>query len=164
MISARQVKEVDKPKTRKKNWLGPTDNTIRERIITELTSYNIQTNSDSDINRTRKEIASRIYGMERMNRMNIPLVALVLVLMSSPEDQYDDHINVYMRKILALKDIPPENVIRDGLQIDIIRYDKIISDYINRGEEVEDNGSEDEEEFYEDEGEEVDDGDQFEEE
>lgn len=164
MISLRQAKETDKPKARKKNWLGPSDNTIRDRIISELSSYNIQTNADSTLEKTHKEIANRIYGMERMNRMNIPLVALVLVLLASPEEQYDEHIDVYMRKILALKDIPPENVIRDGLQIDIIRYNKIIGDYINRGEIVEEIEAEDGEDFYEDEEPNEDQGDQFDEE
>lgn len=151
MLSIRTTEQVSKPKARKKNWLGPSDNTIRDRIITELTSYNIQAGMGSDIDKTHKEIARQIYGMERINRMNIPLIALVLALRASPEDQYDEHINVYIRKVMVLKDIPSEEIIRDGLQIDIIRYNSVIAEFIANHEGVEYNEEEEEEEFYEDE-------------
>jgi len=153
MLTIRATEQVNKPKTRKKNWLGPSDNTIRDRIITELTSYNIQAGMGSDIDKTHKEIARQVYGMERMNRMNIPLIALVLALRASqnPEEQYDEHIDVYIRKVMVLKDIPTEEIIRDGLQIDIIRYNSVISEFIAQNEGVEYNEDEEEEEFYEDE-------------
>lgn len=151
MISIRKTKE-EKPKARKKNWLGPTDNTVRDRIITELTSYNISVNMDSTLEKTQKEIARQIYGMERINRMNIPLIALVLVLRRENNDElYQEHIDVYIRKMLSLKDVPKEEVMRDGLQIDIIRYNRVIDQFIAESQGISYEDIEDEEEFYEDE-------------
>ena len=136
-----------KTKARKKNWLGPTNATIMERIVGELEFYNIPVNMDSTIDRTHKEIARQVYGMNRINRMNIPLIALVLAIRSN-EQRYDEYTDNYMRRVMMLKDIPPENVIRDGLQIDIIRYNKVIDDFILSSRGIEYEEGEEEEENY----------------
>lgn len=152
MLPRREL-NVDKTKVRKKSWLGPSHNTIRDRIVSELESYNIPVGMDSTNDKTNKGIAKQIYGMDKINRMNIPLISLVLAIRNSPAELYQDNVDVYVRKILALKDIPSEKEIRESLQIDIVRYNKAIDNYIRAPLGIYEEEADEEEENYEEEDE-----------